>query len=399
MSSLLQPLAASNRETILDVLRGFALAGVLFIFCVSDIGAAPGNQNTLVDDIIAWPKYILIEGRMYMLLIILFGIGFHVQLKKAEEKGISILPAFSRRLIGLMLIGFVHAILLSKRDILIFYGIAGIFLMLLRHASNRSLLIIALVLFFIQIPSVRYLFPNPWPKISALEQPNNYPDQIRFNWEYFKLYHQVYFIYLEMLFHFLVGFLIGRTGLMQKLKANKKLRSDLLLITLAYALIFVPLFYFFFEDSIPSFYKTLNSWQQVLFSIGFRTLWELWMLASVTMFAMILIALSLKAKGRLNPLAAFGQMALSNYLIQSLILVPYLLVFDKYKDVSPSEGLVLFVAVFLLQLLFSSWWLSKFKMGPFEWLLRSITYWQWQSILKVSKEELRRLRLTTSAML
>jgi len=75
-------------------------------------------------------------------------------------------------------------------------------------------------------------------------------------------------------------------------------------------------------------------------------------------------------------------MALGNYLVQSLVLVPYFLLTDKFKNVSPPEGLVLFIIVFALQLLFSTWWMKKYTMGPFEWLLRSFTYWKWQSIKK-----------------
>ena len=96
---------------------------------------------------------------------------------------------------------------------------------------------------------------------------------------------------------------------------------------------------------------------------------------------------------------AFGQMALSNYLIQSLVFVPYFLLTNKFKTVPPSEGFILFIIVFSLQLVFSTWWMARYTMGPFEWVLRSFTYWKWQPINRTSKEELRRLRLTTAAML
>jgi uncharacterized protein len=89
---------------------------------------------------------------------------------------------------------------------------------------------------------------------------------------------------------------------------------------------------------------------------------------------------SSKGKKLLSPLAAFGQMALSNYLIQSLILVPYLLLFNKFENLPPFNGLILFLIVFALQLVFSNWWMSRYTQGPVEWLLRSLTYWKWQKI-------------------
>ena len=92
--STLKPLLQYNRDISLDVLRGFALAGVLFMFCVNDIGAPAKYANSFLDDLIAWPKWILIEGRMYTMLVLIFGIGFHVQLKKAKQYDTLLAPVF-----------------------------------------------------------------------------------------------------------------------------------------------------------------------------------------------------------------------------------------------------------------------------------------------------------------
>lgn len=402
MSTPLQPLSASNRDRSLDILRGFALAGVLFIFCVSDNGPSYGYTNSLLDEIIAWPKYILIESRMYTMLIIIFGIGFHVQLEKAKQHGTSLVPVFTRRLIGLLILGFIHAILLSSRDILMFYALAGVVLLLVRKATVRQLLLFMGVLFFIATPLIQYNAHNVWPQAAALVEPNDYPGYVQYNWQYFKLYHQVYNIYIEMLFHFMLGFLISKSGIYQKIKTNKKFRRMLLIISVISSIVLIPFVYFWLENILSGMNpKTLNFPTRVLISLGYRSLWQIWMLVSVTLYITILI--SLKSSGRwkrmFEPLAAFGQMALSNYLIQSLVLVPYFLLTNKFKTVSPSEGLVLFIFMFVLQLVFSTWWMKRFTMGPFEWVLRSFTYWKWQPIRKNSKEELRVLRLTTTAML
>jgi uncharacterized protein len=389
MTTSLQPLSANNRDASLDILRGFALAGVLITFCAGDIGSPAGYVNSIPDEIITWIKWILVENRMYTMLIIIFGIGFHVQLEKAKKKGVSLVPFFSRRLLGLLIIGFLHAIFLSTRDILMFYALAGIVLLLVHRLSNRLLVALMLILFFAEAPAVRYLFPRVWPEIGALSQPNNYIDHVQHNWQFFKLYHQGYVIYIEMFVHFLFGFWISRTGLLQKIKTNKKLRRSLLFISLAGAAIFIPGFYFWLlKPTTVLFGKITNPWLQLLISIGFRSIWQIWMLVSVTLYGTILIGLSVsdKTKRYLNPLAAFGQMALSNYLIQSLVLVPYLLVFDKYNNLPSFNGFIVFLIVLALQLLFSAWWMTRYKMGPFEWLLRSFTYWKWQQIKKPSTE-------------
>jgi uncharacterized protein len=322
---------------------------------------------------------------MYTMLIIIFGIGFHVQLEKAKKKGVSLAPFFSRRLLGLLIIGFLHAIFLSTRDILIFYAVAGIVLLLVHRMSNRSLLILMLVLFLAEVPATRYLFPLVWPQIAALRQPNNYVDHVQHNWQFFKLYHQGYIIYIEMFIHFLFGFWIIRTGILQKIKTDKKLRRSLLFISLAGAAILIPGYYFWLDNSAAALFgKVNNPWLKFLISTGFRSIWQIWMLVSVTLYGTILISFSVSGKWKkwLGPLAVFGQMALSNYLIQSFILVPYLLLFDKYNNMPPFNGFILFLIVLALQLLLSAWWMTKFTMGPFEWLLRSFTYWKWQPIKK-----------------
>jgi uncharacterized protein len=402
MSSLLQPLSASNRNSNLDILRGFALAGVLLMFCVSDNAPDYSYTKSSFDELLSWFKYIFIESRMYTTLIIIFGIGFHVQLEKAKQHNESIVPVFSRRIIGLLILGFIHAIVLSRRDILMFYGVAGAVLLLVRNASVKQLLLFMGILFYVIVPIIQYNVPNAWAKASALKQPDEYLDYVQYNWQFFKFYHQVYYIYIEMLFYFMLGFILSKSGIFQKINTDNLYRLRLLIVAVAAAIIFIPFWYFWVPDNLDKVLSGVTDKKiQVLISFIYRTLWQVWMLLSVTMYATILVSLASLARGRklLTPLAAFGQMALSNYLIQSIILVPYLLITDKIKGVTPSEGLIGFVIVLVIQLGFSQWWMSRFKFGPFEWLLRSFTYWKWQSNRKISKNEIKRFQLTTSAML
>lgn len=402
MSSLLQPLSASNRDKTLDILRGFALAGVLFIFCVSDNAPVSGYTNSFFDEVLSWFKWIFIEGRMYTMLIIIFGIGFHVQLEKAKQQNQSLVPVFLRRIIGLLVIGFIHAIVLSTRDILMFYGAAGAVLLLVRNASVKQLLLFMGLLFYVVVPAIQYNLPNAWPKAAALIEPREYVDYVQYNWQFFIYYHQVYGIYTEMLFYFMLGFILSKSGLFQKIKTSKFLRNQLLILIATAAIVCIPFWYFWEPNHLGDFLSGITDKTiRLLVSLAYRTFYQIWMLLSASLFAILLIKISATVKGGkiLTPLASFGQMALSNYLLQSVILVPYLLIADKIKGIGPSEGLITFVIVFTLQLMFSSWWMSKYKLGPFEWMLRSFTYWKWQPNRKTSKEELRMLWLTTTAML
>ena len=379
MSSL-QPLSPSQRDTSLDILRGFALAGVLLTFCITDTRSAPGYTKTFLDELIDWPKWLLIESRMYTMLITIFGIGFHIQLQKARRKEVAFAPVFLRRIIGLLILGFLHAIFLSTRDILMFYGISGAVLLLLRNAKTWQLWTV-MGFIFVASPLIMNYFQEGY-KAFSLTQANNYSDHIRHNWEFFLLYHQVYLIYGEMLLYFMLGYMLSSSGIFDRLKNDKKLRRRLLVISLIGTAVLIPLNYYYLPGIFPLFRNIKPQWVLYTAVLGVRLAWQACMMVSVMLYAVLLLGLYKTVKGRkwLSPLAAFGQMSLSNYLIQSIVLVPYLLAFDKYDNMPPFNGFVLFLCMLALQIVFSNWWMARYVLGPFEWLLRSFTYWRWQKI-------------------
>jgi uncharacterized protein len=99
---------------------------------------------------------------------------------------------------------------------------------------------------------------------------------------------------------------------------------------------------------------------------------------------MVLLAQRDAWRKRLGPLAAVGRMALSNYLLQSVICT---MIFNAYGlglygRVGPALGFVLTCAIFLLQVPFSNWWLRHFRFGPAEWVWRSLTYGTRQPMIR-----------------
>lgn len=383
----LQPLLQSNRDQSLDILRGFALVGVLFVYCVSDMGSPADHFDSFWDELIAWPKWVLIENRMYNMLILIFGMGFSVQVNKAQQKQESIVPVFMRRLTGLLIIGIIHSIVLSSRDILIFYAIAGFALLPARDLNTRRLMIFMSIVFLLLVTKTLDRLFNAQTGHQNLAEPNSFIEHVKYNWWDFKVYHRTLGIYVDMLFHFLLGFYLYRVGFLEKIKTDKVFRKKLLLISLVCFLILGPPIYLWMEPVGWSLiYKLDNPIQKFILRTFASIYWQFWMLCCVLLYIAILISLSSiqKFKNVFRPLAAFGQMALSNYLIQSIILVPYALLFNKFGNTPPAEGFIVFLLMFAFQLFFSVWWLNEFKLGPFEWLLRSFTYFNWQSLKKSS---------------
>lgn len=91
--------------------------------------------------------------------------------------------------------------------------------------------------------------------------------------------------------------------------------------------------------------------------------------------ALLLLALRTRTGTRLlQPLAAVGRMALTNYLVQAILIIPLCVAFDLFDRFTPSGALALALGLFALQLPFSVFWLRRFDFGPAEWLWRLATY-------------------------
>ncbi len=145
-----------KRIAILDILRGFAIFGILVINITSFATAAytPGYAppelgwlDTAVQNTVTF----LAEGKFYSLFSFLFGLGFALQMARAEAKGAAFLPLFLRRLFILLVIGVAHSLLLWDGDILKLYAVLGALLLLFRKAKPRTLLVWSGVFFLISV--------------------------------------------------------------------------------------------------------------------------------------------------------------------------------------------------------------------------------------------------------
>ena len=90
----------------------------------------------------------------------------------------------------------------------------------------------------------------------------------------------------------------------------------------------------------------------------------------------VLLAGSRFARKALRQLAQFGRMALTNYIMQSVVMAAifYSIGAGLYGEVSRAMQILLVIPIVLLQILYSRWWLSRFRFGPLEWVWRSATY-------------------------
>ncbi|MCX7995318.1 MAG: hypothetical protein N3A65_06070 [candidate division WOR-3 bacterium] len=147
----IRPLELKERIEIIDILKGFALLGILFVNMELynhplQLFILPSKEDTFVDRIIEFVRKLFAEGKFYSIFSFLFGAGFFIQLKRMEEKNVSFKSFYFRRLFVLLLIGFFHGILIWSGDILSLYAIAGISLLIFRKLSNKWLIISSIIL-------------------------------------------------------------------------------------------------------------------------------------------------------------------------------------------------------------------------------------------------------------
>src|SRR5215207_3843161 len=153
MTKTALPVSQNERADILDVLRGFALFGVmldnLFGFTGWGFFTQPMREalpTWPADGLLGLLEIAFVHGKFYSLFSMLFGIGFSIILIRNEQKGINPFKVFYRRLIILMLFGAAHLFLFWEGDILFLYALVGLCLPLFRKCSDRALLIWAIAL-------------------------------------------------------------------------------------------------------------------------------------------------------------------------------------------------------------------------------------------------------------
>jgi uncharacterized protein len=375
------PLAPSDRLLYLDVLRGIALFGVLMVNLLTDFRVSlfehlltfhthPGWADHCVDILVAG----LLESKAITLFSFLFGVGVCIQADRAAARGVNVALFLLRRFLSLLLLGLPHMLLIWNGDILCLYALCGLLLIPLAKAPVGvlvSLGIAAIALTF--APIYDGLFPTePAMRTHAVLATDVYgqgtiAEIMKFRWdETCRFILPLLVTCLPRTFGLmLLGIAAWRAGIVQQPDRHQKVLKGVaigggvvggatttLLIysassgapaVIPHALLepfsFVPLALFYAA--------ALLLWQNV---IG-ASKWTAW-------------------------LAAGGQMALTNYLAQSIIgsVLFYSYGLGFFGQFGPAWTALIGVAIYLAQLLISKTWLQHFRFGPLEWFWRSMTY-------------------------
>jgi len=433
------PVRQGERFQTLDVLRGFALLGILMLniedfaghealwdFPVGLLKPAFVGWHVHLDYAILTLKWLFAEGKMRGLFSMLFGAGVILLTERIERRGN---PAraktiFYRRNLWLLLFGICHGFLVWWGDILLHYAtLALIFLYPLRRLATRRLIPLGLILWIAggtfgstrmfdvrkvlrtnaQVTAARAAGASATPEqraVLAAELKQQKTDaataakeiqeerlgyiagfrhSVAAEVNFLKL------IFSSMLFLEILGAMITGMGLYKAgfLTNRRPVRDYVLLALGGYAVSSTLVLTGLWHMYRAGFTAVANArW----ISIPYST--QVAMAALANTSVLLLLVRSGRLRRVFGPLSAVGRTAFSNYILTSLICKtvfswgPWKL----YGQLEFYQWYLVVLAIWTLNLTLSSLWLRVFAFGPLEWLWRSLTYWKRQPLLRIQIE-------------
>ncbi|MBE2210106.1 MAG: DUF418 domain-containing protein [Xanthomonadaceae bacterium] len=399
--TLLSPVQPGERIEVMDVLRGFALLGILLMNIEGFVGplwlsvTGLNPELTGANRVVDWLIYVLVQGKFMTLFSLLFGMGFAVMLDRAQSRGDGGGRLYARRLLALLGFGIVHAVLLWAGDVLISYALVGFAMLLLFRNTKASRLPIWAVSFaivlvgtllalgllmqvFVMTPEGKAMLAKQASDAAAMVAAErqaygggSYLDAtIQRIKDTLAMLGALPVFGLLILVMFLLGAWLVRAGIMRDTVAHARLFRRMLLLGM---LVGLPLMLL-----SATMMPTMEMHEMSLRSMGWQSAAMIaGVLMSLGYASAIVLAMHRPAwRRRLSWLAPAGRMALTNYLMQSVVCTTIFYGYGlDYFEQLPRAWQPLFVAaLFGLQVWLSRWWLSRYRYGPMEWLWRWMTY-------------------------
>jgi uncharacterized protein len=406
----LAPVSARERIDILDVLRGFALAGVLLanaLWYFSGFGDLTEEEilrlpSNPFDPVVFELESFFVSNKFISIFSFLFGVGFALQMRRADEKSVPVNRLYVRRMLWLLAIGIAHALLAFFGDILHLYALLGLLLAGWVTHGDAALIRWGLTFALVAPVAVRALL---WALPSVTDGVIDPDKGFEARWAAAVAHHAAFAaasyvgviranameLYawlstddalttgLASFGKFLLGVWAGRTGILVRACAGTSGADDSAVVMMRRGLVWGLVLgvacqgVVFADAAFPTL--DADTWGA---KVADTALWHAGVLALATSYVCAIVLLFRRPDWNrtLEVLAPVGRMALTNYLGQSLacILIFYGFGLGWYRSVGPTAVLGICAVVFTAQAVASAWWLRRFQYGPAEWAWRSLTY-------------------------
>jgi uncharacterized protein len=392
--------APGGRIAVVDVLRGFALFGIMITHSgMAFLAARPPSPAfmtfTPLDQQVQTITFLLMVGKFFTIFSFLFGLSFAIQMSNAEEKGGNFVGRFAWRLAVLGLIAVVHGMFFSG-DILIIYVILGFLLIPFRRMNTKLLVVTALILIFnvpgLVLNSLQLNAPPPTPAQQQamqaqqaadmqnareqfeIKKSGTLADVIAMNASGSALIGKAMFQLFSgrawMTFGlFMLGLAAGRAQIFRDTPDNRAFFRKLLWGAGTVALITTIV-----NVALPGGPRAAPTLTDVLRAFSVSVQW-----ATLSAFYVALITLLYwrnPVKSWLATLAPVGKMGLTVYLTQSVfgLLLFFGFGFGYLGEMGVAAAVACGIAFYVVQILLARAWMSRFSLGPVEWLWRALTY-------------------------
>ena len=415
-----EPTKQKSRINALDVIRGIALLGILLMningmglpYAYSDPSVSGGSEGLNLQVWIV--NEMLFEGTMRGLFTLLFGAGVILLTKRLENGGAGIITAdiYYRRILWLLIFGLINVwVLLWHGDILFPYAIFGLMLFPFRNTSVKNLIIAGCLLICIgvlwdvsdyktdlqtqkvgleaqvikdqdtELSEVQEKDLNNWEKFNTKKTPEEVNEYIvKMHQGYWAIatekvkmnqFFQTWFPYRIWSWDILSFMLLGMAFFKLRIFHGERSNTYYLIMLITGYLIGLTINYLETSAILDSNFDKLTMHKagmtyqigRLFTTIGHIGLFMLFIKSGILGFLQ-------------KALAAVGRMALTNYLMHSVIttILFYGFGFSLFGVLQRFELYYIVGSIWILQLIFSPIWLKYFHYGPVEWLWRSLTY-------------------------
>lgn len=388
-------LMPKKRINSIDALRGFALFGILMFHCMEhfDLMVVPELASPFwqrIDNIVYETVAFLFAGKAYAIFSLLFGLSFFMQMDSQAEKGNDFRLRFLWRLTILLILGYLNG-LVYMGEFFVVYAILGVFLIPLFKVPTKWLSALV-VLLLLQIPDVIGFIsllsgnaPNePTSLVVYMDQlyeecaqifiHGSLLDVLEFNmWK--GQFAKLLWVfnnarYPQLIGLFIIGMLIGRYGIHKSEEKMIKYSR----IVLPYSIAF---FCFFYAIVLLLPYFGVEGFALRAGNTLFKSYANLGQMM-VYISAFILLYYNTKARAGLDRIAPVGRMSVTNYMFQGLIGVPLFYGFgaNLAMELSFLQCSIVGLIIYVIQILYSNWWMKQYYYGPVEWGWRVVTWFK-----------------------
>jgi len=380
-----RPVDVSERLHALDIVRGFALYGMILVHFHQHMRLPASG----LEDLIGWGVWVLVEQKAWGTFAFLFGVGFAILLRRLEARGAPVVLIYLRRLAMLAVFGILAQVVFGF-TILLDYAIWGTALLVMRRWTTRTLLVAAALIACARPFAGEVRALHAWwtsaafsaaplldlsQAVQAATGERSYLTLLSARWSLFLAsYFGSWWTFVpdSSLTLFILGLLAVRHRILDEPRRHLgQIRTWMIAGAASWAMSWLVL------TRVPEMSIPGTTWP---LRLGMGLVQDQWLCLTYVGGLVLLLAYRPSWTQRLTPFGFAGRMALTNYMLQIITLDVLASGYGFHLRLRPYAYVVASVLLFGTEVIISRIWLTRYRFGPLEWVWRTVTYWEAQPL-------------------